>query len=409
MNEVMRNKGGRKSFAKIVGLMAVLGCLVGIPDANAGSAPGVTDDTILIGMHTPLTGPIALYSKIAFMNKAILEEWGGTIHGRKIKNIVLDDGCDPVKGVAAAKKLIYDEKVFMIHGGQCSNCGLAIRPIVEKTGTPYITQGEVHDGIVVPTVKNIFNPGYVSSSGSRTLVDFAMTIPGVKRVGVIRHTDEWATALYEPLIKHLKEKYNMAPVADVVTERGVADVTPQVLRLKKAKVDAVFSLIYVVATTTFIRDAHKLGLNVPILGSTATSVADQYESLKSLAPLKKYFSPYWCKYPLDHPNVTPYRELFLKHNPTKIFDSVTLYITGGALVILDALEKCGKDLTQEKFVEVLETSYKNWEPDRYIGASPITFSETDHIGMDVVTMSTIATGKFEVVDTYQDYERLMKK
>jgi len=412
MRKLIEKKAAGRNFGMFI--VAAVGfvmftCLIITPKAYSGSAPGVTDDQILIGTHTPLTGPIALYSKSAKLHKAILEDWGGKIHGRKLKVILLDDGCEPVKGVAAAKKLIYDDKVFMMHAGQCSNVGLAVRPIVQKTGTPYITQGMVHDGIVVPVVKNIFNPGFVSSSGSRTLVDFAMTIPGVKRVGVIRHTDEWAMALYEPLLEHLKEKYGMTPVVDVVTERGVPDVTPQVLRLKKANLDAVFSLIYVVATTTFLRDAHKLGLNIPILGSTATSVADQYESLKTLAPLQKYFSPYWCKYPLDHPKVKPYENLFKKYYPTDIFDAQTIYITGAALVIMDALEKCGRDLTQEKFVDILETNYTNWEPDRYIGASPLTFSRTDHIGMDVITMSTIATGKFEVVNTYQDYEKLMKK
>jgi len=37
-----------------------------------------------------------------------------------------------------------------------------------------------------------------------------------------------------PLIAYLKEKYDITPVADVVTEMGVADVTPQVLKLKAA-------------------------------------------------------------------------------------------------------------------------------------------------------------------------------
>lgn len=392
----------------IVGVMFIL-CLTNVPDATSGPVPGVTDDTILVGMHTPLTGPIALYSKEADLHEAIMLEWGKNIHGRKIKVIKLDDACDPVKGVAAVKKLIYEDKVFLINGGQCSNVCLAIRPIVEKTGTPYITQGAVADAIVVPTVKNIFNPGLVSSSGARTLVDFAMTIPNVKKVGVIRHQDEWALALYDPLVKYLKDKYNRTINIEVITERDSADVTPQVLKLKEAKVDVVFGLIYVVATTTFLRDAYKLGLNVPIMGSTATSVTDQYESLKTVGPLKNYFGPFWCKYSMDHPKIKVYEDLFKKYQPTKKFDAITIMIPGSAPVIVEALKKCGRDLTQEKFIDVLESQFSNWDPDYYVGAAPITFSKTDHIGMKTVVMSTIATGKFEVVKTYQDYEGLMKK
>lgn len=379
------------------------------PSKALSAAPGITDDTILIGIHNSLTGPAALYGKVADLCQAIFSEWGKNINGRSIKTIVLDDAGDPVKGVAAAKRLIYDDKVFLINACSVSNVALAVRPVVEQTGTPFITQAAVADGIVVPTVKNIFNPGFVSSSGSRTLVDFAMTMPNVKRIGIIRHTDEWAMALYKPLIQYLKERYNLEPTVEVITERGVPDVTPQVLKLKAANVDVIFSLIYIVDTTAFLRDAHKLGLNVPICGSTATSVTDQYESLKNLAPLKKYFAPYWCRYPLDNPKVKIYEDLFKKYQPTKKFDAITVYITGAPLIIMDALRKCGRDVTQEKFIDILETQYTNWEPENYIGATPITFTKADHIGMKKIAMSTIASGKFEVVQTYQDYEKLMKK
>jgi len=412
MGHKMGSQNGKRFFAQVFGLLVCLLITLSsftAPEVFSASIPGVTEDTILIGIHNALTGPAALYSKVADLSEALYLEWGKNIHGRNIKVIKLDDGGDPVKGIAATKRLIYDDKVFLINACSVSNVALAVRPVVEKTGTPFLTQAAVADGIVTPVVKNIFNPGFVSSSASKTLVDFAMTMPGIKRVGIIRHTDEWAMALYKPLIEHLKEKYNMTPVVEVITERGVPDVTPQVLKLKNSDVDVVFSLIYIVDTTAFLRDAHKLGLDVPICGSTATSVTDQYESLRSLSPLKKYFAPYWCKYPLDHPKVKVYEDLFKKYQPSKKFDAVTVYITGAPLVIMDALRRCGRDLTQERFIQTLETQYQNWEPENYIGATSITFSPAKHIGMDRVAMSTIATGKFEVIKTYQDYEKLIKK
>jgi branched-chain amino acid transport system substrate-binding protein len=390
-------------------MIMVLGLFLVPSEGASQGVPGVTDDTILVGIHNALTGPAGIYGKIADLSQAMFMEWGKNIHGRNIKVIVLDDAGDPVKGIAAAKRLIYDDKVFLLNACSVSNVALAVRPVVEKTGTPFLTQAAVADGIVVPTVKNIFNPGFVSSSASKTLVDFAMTIPNVKRIGIIRHTDEWAMALYKPLVEYLKEKYNLTPTIEVITERGVPDVTPQVLKLKNANVDVIFSLIYIVDTTAFLRDAYKLGLDVPICGSTATAVTDQYESLKNLAPLKKYFAPYWCKYPVDDPRVKVYENLLKKYQFTKKFDAVTVYITGAPLVIMDALRKCGKDLTQEKFINVLETQYNNWEPENYIGATPLTFSKSDHIGMKRIVMSTIATGKFEVIKAYPEYEKLMKK
>lgn len=381
-----------------------------VPNAYAESVPGVTDDTILIGLVGPLSGPAAIFGKQSvYLPEALYMEYGQNIHGRKIKVIKADTGADPVKGIAAVKRLIYDDKVFFLNGPAASNVVLAVKPIIEKSGTPCFSQGGPADGITNPIAKSLFNPGVSSSGVAKTMVDFAMSIPGVKRVGIIRHTDEWASAIYNPMIKYMKEQYNISPVADVVTERGVADVTPQVLKLKEANIDVVLTPIYVAETTAFLRDAYKLGLDVPIVGGSATTCVDQYESLKNLDMLKKFFSPNWTKYPLDHPKVKKYEDLLKKYHPSLKFDGLTICTVEGVNLVIDALQKCGRDLTQEKFIRILETEYKNWEHPDYIWATPISFSENDHQGMSAMIMSTIATGKFEIVQTYSDYEKLMGK
>lgn len=385
-------------------------CLFNLPLARSASVLGVTDDTILIGVPAPLSGPAALFAKqAADFPEAVYLEWGKNIHGRNIKLIKADDGCDPVKAVAAVKKLIYVDKVFLLHGPACTSAILASKPIIAQEGIPAVTTGGPADAIVNPLVKGLFNPGFSSSGTARSMVDFAMSKPGVKRVGIVHHTTEWAMSYYNPLIAYLKEKYDITPVADVVTEMGVADVTPQVLKLKAANPDVILAPIYISETTAFLRDANKLGLDVPIIGATATSTTDQYESLKSLVPVKKFFTPFWCKYALDHPKVKVYEDVFKKYHPEKKFDAQTLCAFNAPVLVIDALKRCGRDLTQQKFIDVLETSYQNWEPDNYIGAGPLSFSKTDHQGMKKMVMSTVGTGKFEIVATYGEYEGLMKK
>lgn len=103
-----------------------------------------------------------------------------------------------------------------------------------------------------------------------------------------------------------------------------------------------------------------------------------------------------------------YENLLKKYYPNTKFDAFAISVTGGPLVIIDALKKCGRDLTWEKFIDILETQYHNWEPDNYIGAVPLSYSKTNHVGMDRLVMSTIATGKLNIIKTYQDYEKLMK-
>jgi len=393
-------------FLNIILVILIFSNILIIAQGSQDQVPGITDDTILIGIHSALTGPNALYGKQADMNEAIYLEWGKNINGRDIKVIKLDDACNPVKGIAAVKKLIYEYNVFLVHGGTCSNVCLAVRPIMIETGTPFLSQGAIADGITTPIVENIFNPGVCSSTVIKSSADFAMTIPGQKTFGIVRHLDEWAKNLYDPLVDYLKDKYNVSPVVDVIAEKGAGDFTPQILKLKQAKVNVVFAILYYAESATFLRDAYKLGLDIPIMGSPAGNVTDQYKMLKNLDMLKNYFCPYWNKYPLDHPKVQPYRELFNKYFPRKEFDVITAKDTS-ALFVIDALKKCGRDLTQEKFIKVVE-SFDSWNPDNFMGAAPITFSKTDHVGMDKVSQSTIATGKTEILYTYDDFLKLIK-
>ncbi|MFL6124683.1 ABC transporter substrate-binding protein, partial [Actinophytocola sp.] len=92
----------------------------GAADAKADAAPGVTDDTVVIGTHQPLTGPAAPgYSRISVAAKAMydyINDHGG-INGRTIDYRVEDDGYNPTRTVEVVKQLVLQDQVFAILGG----------------------------------------------------------------------------------------------------------------------------------------------------------------------------------------------------------------------------------------------------------------------------------------------------
>jgi branched-chain amino acid transport system substrate-binding protein len=207
--------GGRGTvYGPIIGfagLFVPAGRTLFAPTAAAHDSP-TAGDSIKIGIFGPFTGPIALYGKTAHLNHAVFEEMvnkSGGIHGRKIETILEDDGCEPVKGVAAVKKLIYQDKVFMLSGGLCSNVVLAAKKEIVQAGIPLVGMGAVADAIYEPVEKNVFTSFISASYIARAMVDFGMSKPGVKRVAIIKQTDEWGTSNYNPLAKYLKEKYNI--------------------------------------------------------------------------------------------------------------------------------------------------------------------------------------------------------
>src|SRR5262249_10227052 len=92
-----------------------------VPSSSSGgggaSAPGVTADTVTIGLLTALTGPAA--STFADVPKGaearvdLLNDNGG-INGRKIKLEVADDQGSPNGNLAAAKSLVEQKHAFLV-------------------------------------------------------------------------------------------------------------------------------------------------------------------------------------------------------------------------------------------------------------------------------------------------------
>ena len=106
-------------------LGALLAASLAVTAGPAGAQDvGLTRDQILIGGYGPITGPaayIGLGSRDG-TELAIKEiNDAGGIHGRKLKLLFEDDGFSPSKALASVKKLVEQDKVFMMLGLSGSN------------------------------------------------------------------------------------------------------------------------------------------------------------------------------------------------------------------------------------------------------------------------------------------------
>src|SRR5438445_12985520 len=94
---------------------------------------GVTKNEIVIGTIQDLSGPLAGYGKQARNGMQLrideLNEQQGSIHGRKIRLLVEDNGYDPKKAALAAQKLVNQDKVFAVLGHIGTAPNMAAMPI----------------------------------------------------------------------------------------------------------------------------------------------------------------------------------------------------------------------------------------------------------------------------------------
>lgn len=107
--------------------------------------PGVTDDTIKIGVTGPLTGPVAVVGAVAEGIRARIEQAnneGGVKMAdgktRKIELIVEDDGLDPQRTLSNVRKLVEKDEVFALVGTAATPNNLAIGRYINQKKIPNV-------------------------------------------------------------------------------------------------------------------------------------------------------------------------------------------------------------------------------------------------------------------------------
>src|SRR5262245_40578520 len=104
--------------------LLVLACGTLLLLSAASSAQGISEDSILIGAYGPITGPAAFIGLGGRdgMNLAVKEiNAAGGVNGRKLKVLFEDDAFSPARALAAVKKLIDQDKVFVVFSVAGSN------------------------------------------------------------------------------------------------------------------------------------------------------------------------------------------------------------------------------------------------------------------------------------------------
>lgn len=96
---------------------------------------------ILIGASLPLTGTVASFGQHSRWGAEMaIAEWNakGGVLGRKIEIDFQDNRCNPAEGVKSVTQMLADKKYVAIHDGLCSSVALAIMPLVERAGIPFV-------------------------------------------------------------------------------------------------------------------------------------------------------------------------------------------------------------------------------------------------------------------------------
>jgi branched-chain amino acid transport system substrate-binding protein len=223
---------------------------------------------------------------------------------------------------------------------------------------------------------------------------FAKSMPNVKKVAFIRHTDDWADAHVKGIQDELKQS-NLQVVGDFAFERNATDATAQVLKAKEVNPDVIFLVTYPNESATFLRDAKKYDLKGPFIAASSNmdlaAVAERAGGMDAVANV--YTSSYLTG-PIGSSEMKEPTDLYKKYFPNDKIQTLSFYGMSGAYAVVDAIKRAGPDLTREKFLAALEAT-----KDAYAGPAycKITFSAQDHQGCSNGTVWGVRNGQIVTI------------
>ncbi len=387
----------RKFIAICILLLLLSACEKNSPgQAPVSGAPGVTDDRILIGSslalggHAGYLGTQTLHGALAYLKHV---NAAGGIHGRKIKVVAYDDGYDPPRCVTNTQRLIIEDQVFSLFSYVGTPTTVKILPLVEEAKVPVVGMFTGANALRDPTHRYLINvrASYYQETGAavKHLVDERK----LSRIAVFYQYDAYGFDGLRGTEIALRP-YGLVPVATGSYIRGTLEVEEGLEKIMAVHAQAVVMIGTYEPCTKFIRMAKANGFspvfyNVSFVGADelgrllgeidATIIVTQvvpppevFHSNPDLWGAKEYVKLLKQYYPQDRPN----------------FVGLEGYIN--AKVLVEGLQRAGRDLDREGFINAIESIRRI---DLGI-ANLLSFSPSDHQGLERVYFTHLQAGKF---------------
>jgi branched-chain amino acid transport system substrate-binding protein len=375
----------------------------GLP-AAADNTQGITDTTIRIGNLGPFSGDSSVFAPLNWGPEAYLRYINdkGGVHGRKFETVFADDSCNEAKGIAAAKKLIFEDKVFMIIGHPCSGVAMAIKPMLEKETFPWIGIS-ANPKLTRPTVPAMFHATYTGIESGNAMARFAMSKPGTTKIALVQHSNDWAKGYCDPATEFIK-KNGGEVILNTAMERGSTDGTAQALQIKSSGAQAVLGCVYQQELVILLRDLKKFSVDVPVVGALGADFDQTIQQVGDPSAVKgKFFQPYQFKARLGEGPLKEFRDIFVKYlkkeELPKSGEPTNFYYFGvpAAIVTVEGFKRAGPNPTREKWIAAIESikdfdtgvfaDVENFAPDKHVGVEKMYAVGLDAEGKQTVYAS----------------------
>ena len=346
---------------------------------------------ILIGQTVGVTGAVAATVKEAGIGAMLhidAVNAAGGVNGQPIELITLDDKFDTQLTLANAKTLIEERRVIALFMTRGTPHTKGIVGLLEKSGVPLIGPSTGAMVLHQPVKKQVFNVRATYQREAEKAVAHLNSI-GITRMAVVHVDDSFGTDGLEGAQKGLTAA-KLKAVAIAKFDRSKPDFSAITPLLAKSDAQAIFVIGSGTAVVDGIKAAKASGITAQFvtLSNNASAgfvklLGDQGRGVIVTQVLPSERS-------IAYPMVKEAQELARAKGLNDVSPAM-LEGFAAAKVLVEGLRRAGANPSREKLQTALDGLRKF-----NIGGLEVSFSPTDHTGLDFADLSIIGSdGKFK--------------
>ena len=316
------------------------------------AAPAQAADPIKIGLLEDVSGDLAVLGipKLHGSQLAVEEiNKSGGILGRQLELIHLDPQGDNARYQEFARRVLNRDKVDVLIGGITSASREAIRPIVNRTSTPYFYTNQYEGGVCDA---NMISMGAVPEQQFSTLIPWMVEKFG-KKVYVIAADYNFGQISAEWNRKLMKEA-NGEVVGEEFIPLGVSQFAQTIQNIQKAKPDWLLTINVGAAQDSFFEQAAAAKLNLPMASSIKVMLGFEHKRFAPPALNKMHATANWFE-EIDTPEANDFKARWRAKFPNETYINDMGYNAYSAIYMYKTLAEKAKSLKLDDLRKVIAT------------------------------------------------------
>lgn len=374
-------------------------------DSNKG-IPGVTESEIVVGSSLALTGHAGYLGTQTLQGARAYVKYineNGGINGRTLRIKAVDDSYDPPRCLANTQEFIISGDVLALFSYVGTPTTVKVLPLVEEARIPLIGMFTGANALREPFNRYVVNIRASYYQETEAAVQHMIDDLGIRKIAVFYQYDAYG---FDGLIgtELALKQYGLEPVARGSYIRGTQDVTEGLKKIVESGAEAVVMVGTYGACARFIELALNDGFNPVFYNVSFVGAEELARRIPEGDPtvLMSQVVPPPMSVGSEDDAAVQYVQLLERYFPGEPPSFVGLEGFLNARILVEGLNKAGRDLTREGLIRAIE-SIRNFEMGPGLS---ITYGPKDRQGLDQVYFTRLMDRHFV---PFTDWNTLHRK